>query len=97
MKLYFYIDYLASPGERLALNILNSDEGEVRTTVRMQPADNAHWTCSIETEGESYIDYFYSVIDRKAKIAIADEHPEGFYILLKGSNSTRLHQLPALL
>ena len=68
MKLYFYIDYLASPGERLALNILNSDEGEVRTTVRMQPADNAHWTCSIETEGESYIDYFYSVIDRKAKI-----------------------------
>ena len=68
MKLYFYIDYLASPGERLALNILNSDEGEVRTTVRMQPADNAHWTCSIDTEGESYIDYFYSVIDRKAKI-----------------------------
>ena len=33
----------------------------------------------------------------EAKIAIADEHPEGFYILLKGSNSTRLHQLPALL
>ena len=33
----------------------------------------------------------------EAKIAIANEHPEGFYILLKGSNSTRLHQLPALL
>ena len=33
----------------------------------------------------------------EAKTAIADEHPEGFYILLKGSNSTRLHQLPALL
>ena len=33
----------------------------------------------------------------EAKIAIADEHPEGFYILLKGSNSTRLWQLPELL
>ena len=33
----------------------------------------------------------------EAKIAIANEHPEGFYILLKGSNSTRLHQLPELL
>ena len=33
----------------------------------------------------------------EAKTAISDEHPEGFYILLKGSNSTRLHQLPALL
>ena len=33
----------------------------------------------------------------EAKIAIANEHPEGFYILLQGSNSTRLHQLPELL
>ena len=33
----------------------------------------------------------------EAKIAIANEHPEGFYIFIKGSNSTRLHQLPELL
>ena len=51
--------------------------------------------------GDAYADIkchyrkFHDV--EEAKIAIANEHPEGFYILLKGSNSTRLHQLPALL
>ena len=33
----------------------------------------------------------------EAKAAIAEEHPEGFHILIKGSNSTRLWQLPELL
>ena len=51
--------------------------------------------------GDAYADIkchyrkFHDV--EEAKIAIADEHPEGFYILIKGSNSTRLHQLPELL
>lgn len=31
------------------------------------------------------------------KAAIAQEKPRGYYILIKGSNSTRLHQLPAIL
>lgn len=31
------------------------------------------------------------------KAAIAAEHPEGYYILIKGSNSTKLYQLPELL
>ena len=33
----------------------------------------------------------------EVKAAIASEHPEGFYILIKGSNSTKLYQLPELL
>ena len=33
----------------------------------------------------------------EVKTAIAAEHPSGRYILIKGSNSTRLHQLPELL
>jgi UDP-N-acetylmuramoyl-tripeptide--D-alanyl-D-alanine ligase len=33
----------------------------------------------------------------EAKGAIQAEHPQGFTILVKGSNSTRLYQLPALL
>jgi len=33
----------------------------------------------------------------EAKAAIQAEHPQGFTILVKGSNSTRLYQLPALL
>ena len=31
------------------------------------------------------------------KSAIAQEKPRGYYILIKGSNSTRLHQLPSIL
>ena len=31
------------------------------------------------------------------KAAIADKQPEGQYILIKGSNSTKLYQLPELL
>ena len=33
----------------------------------------------------------------EVKAAIAAEHPEGHYILIKGSNSTKLYQLPELL
>ena len=33
----------------------------------------------------------------EVKAAIAEEHPEGHYILIKGSNSTKLYQLPELL
>ena len=33
----------------------------------------------------------------EVKAAIAAEHPEGYYILIKGSNSTKLYQLPELL
>ena len=33
----------------------------------------------------------------QVKAAIAEQHPEGYYILIKGSNSTRLFQLPELL
>ncbi len=33
----------------------------------------------------------------QVKAAIADCRPEGYYILIKGSNSTRLYQLPELL
>ena len=33
----------------------------------------------------------------EVKAAIATEHPEGHYILIKGSNSTKLYQLPELL
>jgi len=33
----------------------------------------------------------------EVKAAIAAEHPAGYTILVKGSNSTRLHELPALL
>ena len=33
----------------------------------------------------------------EVKQAITDEHPEGYTILIKGSNSTRLYQLPELL
>lgn len=33
----------------------------------------------------------------EVKTAIAAEHPEGYYILIKGSNSTKLYQLPELL
>ena len=33
----------------------------------------------------------------EVKAAIAKEHPEGHYILIKGSNSTKLYQLPELL
>lgn len=33
----------------------------------------------------------------EVKTAIAAEHPEGHYILIKGSNSTKLYQLPELL
>ena len=38
---------------------------------------------------------FHDVED--AKQAIAKEHPEGFTILIKGSNGTKLYQLPELL
>ena len=31
------------------------------------------------------------------KAAIAEKQPEGQYILIKGSNSTKLYQLPELL
>ena len=33
----------------------------------------------------------------EVKAAIAEHQPEGYYILIKGSNSTRLYQLPELL
>ena len=33
----------------------------------------------------------------EVKAAIAEEHPEGYYILIKGSNGNRLYQLPELL
>ena len=33
----------------------------------------------------------------EVKAAIAAEKPEGHYILIKGSNSTKLYQLPELL
>ena len=33
----------------------------------------------------------------EVKAAIETEQPQGRYILIKGSNSTRLHQLPELL
>ena len=33
----------------------------------------------------------------EVKTAIANNCPEGYYILIKGSNSTRLHQLPSIL
>lgn len=33
----------------------------------------------------------------KVKEAIANEHPQGYYILIKGSHSTRLYELPAIL
>ena len=33
----------------------------------------------------------------EVKAAIAEEHPEGHYILIKGSNNTKLYQLPELL
>ena len=39
--------------------------------------------------------HFHDVEEVKA--AIAEHQPEGYYILIKGSNSTRLYQLPELL
>ena len=33
----------------------------------------------------------------EVKKALADERPEGYTILIKGSNSNRLYQLPELL
>ena len=51
--------------------------------------------------GDEYTDlpatfrHFHDVEEVKA--AIADHQPEGYYILIKGSNSTRLYQLPELL
>ena len=39
--------------------------------------------------------HFHDVEEVKA--AIAEQQPEGYYILIKGSNSTRLYQLPELL
>ena len=39
--------------------------------------------------------HFHDVEEVKA--AIAERQPEGYYILIKGSNSTRLYQLPELL
>ena len=39
--------------------------------------------------------HFHDVEEVKA--AIAEHQPEGYYILIKGSNSTRLFQLPELL
>ena len=39
--------------------------------------------------------HFHDVEEVKA--AIAEHKPEGYYILIKGSNSTRLYQLPELL
>ena len=39
--------------------------------------------------------HFHDVEEVKA--AIAAEHPQDYYILIKGSNSTRLYQLPELL
>lgn len=51
--------------------------------------------------GDEYVDlpaafhHFHDVEEVKA--AIAEHQPEGYYILIKGSNSTRLYQLPELL
>ena len=51
--------------------------------------------------GDEYTDlpatyrHFHDVEEVKA--AIAEHQPEGYYILIKGSNSTRLFQLPELL
>lgn len=51
--------------------------------------------------GDAYADIkchyrkFHDVED--VKNALHDERPEGFHILIKGSNSTRLYQLPELL
>ena len=39
--------------------------------------------------------HFHDV--EEVKVAIAERQPEGYYILIKGSNSTRLYQLPELL
>jgi UDP-N-acetylmuramoyl-tripeptide--D-alanyl-D-alanine ligase len=33
----------------------------------------------------------------EVKAALAEEQPEGYYILIKGSNGIKLFQLPALL
>ena len=50
-----------------------------------------------EEFGKTKCDYRKFRDVEAVKAAIASEHPEGHYILIKGSNSMKLYQLPELL
>jgi UDP-N-acetylmuramoyl-tripeptide--D-alanyl-D-alanine ligase len=50
-----------------------------------------------EEFGKTKCDYRKFRDVEEVKTAIASEHPEGHYILIKGSNSMKLYQLPELL
>ena len=68
MTLYFYIKYVAATGEKLALNILNEADGEMVTTVEMHPVDPTQWSCRIETDADTHMDYCYSVVGSNATV-----------------------------
>jgi len=63
MKLRFNLDYQATFGEELALNIITDDKGDATERHRMFTHDGRNWTCEMvkELPMESSVRYFYSV------------------------------------